>query len=170
MVINALTMLNDLRFNIGSLKRSALLNIIRMHLDKILDASPVIAETTNYRYSRIDFVTSDQLRAPKGNEKKLVIDAKKFEHEEDLCDAVMIVKVYKLGWKRLIVYKYRGQLFTCAASARLQKMSELIFTGLPETTSPPVLTGMEIYVYGNFQDQLCQIMKEGKLVLFGDVG
>jgi len=29
---------------------------------------------------------------------------------------------------------------------------------------------MEIYVHGNAQDQLCQIMKEGKLVVFGDVG
>jgi glutamate synthase domain-containing protein 3 len=32
------------------------------------------------------------------------------------------------------------------------------------------IDGMEIYVHGNAQDQLCQIMKEGKLVVFGDVG
>ena len=29
---------------------------------------------------------------------------------------------------------------------------------------------MEIYVHGNTQDQLSQIMKDGKLVVFGDVG
>ena len=29
---------------------------------------------------------------------------------------------------------------------------------------------MEIQVHGNAQDQLCQIMKDGKLVVFGDVG
>jgi glutamate synthase domain-containing protein 3 len=32
------------------------------------------------------------------------------------------------------------------------------------------IDGMEIYVHGNAQDQLGQIMKRGKLVLFGDVG
>jgi glutamate synthase domain-containing protein 3 len=32
------------------------------------------------------------------------------------------------------------------------------------------IDGMEIYVHNNAQDQLCQIMKEGKLVVFGDVG
>ncbi|MEN6487422.1 MAG: glutamate synthase, partial [Smithella sp.] len=32
------------------------------------------------------------------------------------------------------------------------------------------IDGMEIYVHGNAQDQLCQIMKDGKLVVYGDVG
>ena len=32
------------------------------------------------------------------------------------------------------------------------------------------IDGMEIHVHGNAQDQLCQIMKEGKLVVYGDVG
>ena len=32
------------------------------------------------------------------------------------------------------------------------------------------IDGMEIYVHNNAQDQLCQIMKDGKLVVFGDVG
>jgi glutamate synthase domain-containing protein 3 len=32
------------------------------------------------------------------------------------------------------------------------------------------IDGMEIYVHGNGQDQLGQIMKRGKLVVFGDVG
>ncbi len=32
------------------------------------------------------------------------------------------------------------------------------------------IDGMEIYVHNNAQDQLCQIMKDGKLVVYGDVG
>ena len=32
------------------------------------------------------------------------------------------------------------------------------------------IDGLEIHVHGNAQDQLGQIMKEGKLVVFGDVG
>ena len=34
----------------------------------------------------------------------------------------------------------------------------------------PVLMALEIYVHGNAQDQLGQIMKRGKLVIYGDVG
>ena len=32
------------------------------------------------------------------------------------------------------------------------------------------MDGLEIYVHGNAQDQLCQISKRGKLVVYGDVG
>jgi len=32
------------------------------------------------------------------------------------------------------------------------------------------MDGLEIYVHGNAQDQLGQIMKTGKLVVYGDVG
>ncbi len=32
------------------------------------------------------------------------------------------------------------------------------------------MDGLEIHVHGNAQDQLCQITKRGKLVVYGDVG
>jgi glutamate synthase domain-containing protein 3 len=32
------------------------------------------------------------------------------------------------------------------------------------------MDGLEAYVHGNAQDQLCQIAKSGKLVVYGDVG
>jgi len=32
------------------------------------------------------------------------------------------------------------------------------------------MDGAELYVHGNGQDQLRQILKNGKLVVFGDVG
>jgi len=32
------------------------------------------------------------------------------------------------------------------------------------------IDGLEVYVHGNAQDQLCQISKRGKLVVYGDVG
>ncbi len=169
-VIDALTMVNDRRFNAGSIKRSSLLNIVRINLDKILDASPAITETTNSRFSRIDFATRDQLRAPKGNEKILVINAEQFEPEGDLCDAVMIVKAFKLGWKRFIVYKYRGQRFTgCGFGPATQDVRIDVYGSSGDYIASGI-DGMEIYVHGNAQDQLCQIMKEGKLVVFGDVG
>jgi len=169
-VINALTLLNDHRFNTGSVKRSSLLHVLKINLDNVLDASPAIKEATNSRFSLINFATRDQLRAPKNNEKVLIIDAEHFEPEGDLCDAVMIVKAFKLGWKHFIVYKYRGQRFTGCGFGPGTKDIRIDIYGASGDYIASGIDGMEIYVHGNAQDQLCQIMKDGKLVVFGDVG
>jgi len=169
-VIDALTLLNDRRFNTGAIKRSSLLHVLKINLDTIFDESPAITEITNSRFSRINFASRDQLRAPKSNEKILVIDAEQFEPEGDLCDAVMIVKAFKLGWQRFIVYKYRGQRFTGCGFGPSTKDVRIDVYGASGDYIASGIDGMEIYVHGNAQDQLCQIMKEGKLVVYGDVG
>jgi len=169
-VIDALTLLNDRRFNTGAIKRSSLLHVLKINLDTIFDESPAITEITNSRFSRINFATRDQLRAPKSNEKILIIDAEQFEPEGDLCDAVLIVKAFKLGWKRFIVYKYRGQRFTGCGFGPATKDVRIDVYGASGDYIASGIDGMEIYVHGNAQDQLCQIMKEGKLVVYGDVG
>jgi glutamate synthase domain-containing protein 3 len=110
------------------------------------------------------------LRAPEGNEATLVIDAERFEPEGEDCDAVMIVKAYKLGWKRFIVYKYRGQRFTGCGFGPGTRGVRIDVYGASGDYLASGIDGMEIYVHGNAQDQLCQIMKDGKLVVFGDVG
>jgi glutamate synthase domain-containing protein 3 len=110
------------------------------------------------------------LRAPQNNETTLVIDAERFEPEGEDCDAVMTVKAYKLGWKRFIVYKYRGQRFTgCGFGPATQGVRIDVYGSSGDYLASGI-DGMEVYVHGNAQDQLCQIMKDGKLVVFGDVG
>jgi glutamate synthase domain-containing protein 1/glutamate synthase domain-containing protein 3 len=168
--ISALTLLNDRRFNTGSIKRSSLLHVLKITLADIFDATPMITEMSNSIFSRIDYKKRDQLRAPKSNEKILIIDAEQFEPEGDLCDAVMMVKAFKLGWKKFIVYKYRGQRFTGCGFGPATKDVRIDVYGASGDYLASGIDGMEIYVHGNAQDQLCQIMKEGKLVVFGDVG
>jgi len=98
-------------------------------------------------FSRIDFATRGEIRAPKKNEKILVIDAEAFEPEGDLCDAVLIVKAYQLGWKRFIVYKYRGQRFTGCGFG-------------------PATGGVRIDVYGSSGDPL----NGGGFVILNGIG
>ena len=168
--IEALTFLSDRRFNTGSIKRSSLLHIVKIALDSILDSVPIITGPDNGLFSRIDFKTRGELRAPRNDEKILVIDAEHFQPEGDDCDAVMIVKAYKSGWKRFIVYKYRGQRFTgCGFGASTEDVRIDVYGASGDYLASGI-DGMEIYVHGNAQDQLCQIMKDGKLVVFGDVG
>lgn len=168
--IKALTLLNDRRFNTGSIKRSSLQHVLKIALDEIFDATPIITEMSNSRFSRIDMACREELRAPKNNEKILIIDAEHFEPEGELCDAVMIVKAFKLGWKRFIIYKYRGQRFTGCGFGPATKDVRIDIYGASGDYIASGIDGMEIYVHGNAQDQLCQIMKDGKLVVFGDIG
>jgi hypothetical protein len=163
-VISALTLLNDRRFNTGAIKRSSLQHVIKIALDGIFDATPMITETTNSGFCRINFATREQLRAPHGHEKILVIDAEHFEPEGDLCDAVMMVKAFKLGWKQFVVYKYRGQRFTGCGFGPATKGVRIDIYGASGDYIASGIDGMEIYLHGNAQDQLGQIMKEGKLL------
>ena len=168
--IDSLTLLSDLRYNTGKIKRSSLQHVIKLALDAIFDETTMITGKSNSRFSRIDFATRGEIRAPQNNEKILVIDAEAFEPEGDLCDAVLIVKAYKLGWKRFIVYKYRGQRFTgCGFGPATQGVRIDVYGSSGDYLASGI-DGMEIYVHGNAQDQLCQIMKDGKLVVYGDVG
>lgn len=169
-VLDALTMLNDRRFDTGSIKRGSLQHVLKTKIDSILDETPAITEISNSRFTRIDFTTSTQLREPQNNEATLVIDAERFEPEGDACDAVMIVKAYKLGWRRFIVYRYRGQRFTGCGFGPATRGVRIDVYGSSGDYLASGIDGMEIYVHGNAQDQLCQIMKDGKLVVFGDVG
>ena len=75
-------------------------------------------------------------------------------------------KAYKLGWKRFIVYKYRGQRFTGCGFGPATKDVRIDVYGASGDYLASGIDGMEIYVHGNAQDQLCQIMKEGKLVVY----
>lgn len=169
-VLDGLTFLNDRRFNTGSIKRSSLQHVLKINIDAILADTPLITEISNSRFSRIDFASRTHLRAPRNNETTLVIDAEHFEPEGEDCDAVMTVKAYKLGWKRFIVYKYRGQRFTgCGFGPATQGVRIDVYGSSGDYLASGI-DGMEIYVHGNAQDQLCQIMKDGKLVVFGDVG
>jgi glutamate synthase domain-containing protein 1/glutamate synthase domain-containing protein 3 len=168
--IDSLTLLSDLRYNTGKIKRSSLQHVIKLALDAIFDETAMITGKSNSRFSRIDFATRGEIRAPQNDEKILLIDAEAFEPEGDLCDAVLIVKAYQLGWKRFMVYKYRGQRFTGCGFGPATGGVRIDVYGSSGDYLASGIDGMEIYVHGNAQDQLCQIMKDGKLVVYGDVG
>ena len=169
-VITALTLLNDRRFDTGAFKRSSVLHVLKNALDAIFSAAPGIAEQGEEQFRLIDFDTRGQIHAPEKAGMTLIIDAAKFEPEGDNCDAVLIVKAVKLGWKNIILYHCRGQRFTGCGCGPATKGVRINVYGSSGDYLSSGIDGMEIYVHGNAQDQLCQIMKEGKLVVFGDVG
>jgi glutamate synthase domain-containing protein 1/glutamate synthase domain-containing protein 3 len=169
-VIDALTMLSDRRYNTGHFKRSSIQHVLKLNLDEILAATPMITADSTSAFCQIDFATRDKLKAPKPGNEVLVINAEHFEPEGDNCDSLAIVKAHKLGWRRFVLYKCRGQRFTgCGCGPATQGMRIDVYGSSGDYLSSGI-DGMEIYVHNNAQDQLCQIMKDGKLVVFGDVG
>jgi glutamate synthase domain-containing protein 3 len=121
-------------------------------------------------YRFIDWSTRDSLRAPKEHEKILVLNAREFPPEGDECDARLICAAFALGWKRFICYGYKGQRF-CGCG--LGKESDGVKIDVYDSSGDYLasgIDGLEIHVHGNAQDQLGQIMKRGKLVVYGDVG
>ena len=168
--IDVLTHLNDMIFPTGNKKRSSLLQIIRDSLANIFIATPKIGDNAGSIYTYIDYQTRNDLRAPEKGEKILIINVKEFKPEGSNCDSRVINKAYRLGWKRYILYGYKGQRFTGCGLGKNTDDVRIDVYGSSGDYLASGIDGAQMYVHGNAQDQLGQIIKRGKLVVFGDVG
>ncbi len=170
--INALTLLNDRNYKTGAKRRSHILYIIRTELDSLFKSIPKLhsEKDESLEYRLIDFETRNDLREPKGKEKILVVDSKKFPPEGDECDAMLIVRAYRLGWKNFILFQCAGQRYVgCGFGPETHDVSIDVYGSSGDYLGSGI-DGMSVTVHGNSQDQLGQIIKDGKLVIHGDVG
>ena len=168
--IAVLTALNDRRFATGEKKRSSVLHILRSSLEAIFDASPGLNDNVSRRYGYLDWASRKMLRPPMGDERILVLNARKFSPEGEDCDARLICSAFQMGWKRFICYGYNGQRFLGCGLAKDTEDVRIDVYGSSGDYLASGIDGLEMYVHGNAQDQLGQIMKRGKLVIYGDVG
>lgn len=170
LAVNVLTALNDRSYPTGNKKRSSLLEIIRASLTAIFGSAPGLKDASSGAIRHIDWNTRSTLRAPRGKEQTLVINAADFPPEGDECDSRLICGAYSQGWKRFIVYGCRGQRFCgCGLSGNSNGVRIDVYDSSGDYLASGI-DGLEIRVHGNAQDQLGQIMKSGKLVVYGDVG
>ena len=168
--LELLTWLNDRRYDCGDKKPSAVVEMVRDGIHHLLNLVPALQTKSGGRFRRIDWETRQDLRSPQGPETTLVIFAQKFPPEGDECDARLLVRAYQLGWKRFIVYGLKGQRFTgCGLGPNSDGARIDVYDSSGDYLASGI-DGLEICVHGNGQDQLGQIMKRGKLVVFGDVG
>jgi glutamate synthase domain-containing protein 1/glutamate synthase domain-containing protein 3 len=168
--IEILTFLNDRRFATGDKKRSSILQIIRGSLRSIFEASPNFNQDASGMYRHIDWASRHALRPPGADEKILVVNAKEFPAEGEDCDARLICAAYEMGWKSFICYGYKGQRFCgCGLSKETDGVRIDVYDSSGDYLASGI-DGLEMYVHDNAQDQLGQIMKRGKLVIYGDIG
>ncbi len=121
-------------------------------------------------YLRINFETWKNIRSPMRNEKSLVIDIADFPPEGEESAAFAIVEAYRLGWKHVITFDWRGQRFCGSGLGPNSDGFRIDVYGNPGDYLGSGLDGAEIYVHTAAQDQVGQIMRRGKLVVYGDVG
>ena len=170
-VIGLLARLLDRRYPLGSKRRRSVLQMISNTLDSIFRAIPLIDATGTVMYGRrIDWDSRGALRAPEGGEKVLVADAGKFPPEGEDSFARLVSDAYRLGWKRFICFGHRGQRFLGCGFGPSSKGVRIDAYDSSGDYLASGIDGLEIYVHGNAQDQLGQILKSGKLVVYGDVG
>lgn len=168
--IEALTLALDRRYPTGEKKRSSVQTILRAGLGDLLAAQPLVSEEGRKLFARITWQTRGALRGPQPGEETLLIDARGFSPEGPNCDAMLAVQAYKLGWRRFIHYNSRGTRFHGAGFGPKTDGVRIDCYDNPGDYLGSGMDGLEIYVHGNAQDQLCQISKRGKLVVYGDVG
>jgi glutamate synthase domain-containing protein 3 len=169
-VIQLLTLLLDRRYATGNKRRRSILQMIVHALASIFRSIPILNGAPAGPYTRIDFEFRLNLRSPKKDERILVADAGRFEPEGDNSFASLISEAYRLGWRQFVCFGHRGQRFL---GCGLGPDSHGVRIDAYDSTGDYLasgIDGLEMYVHGNAQDQLGQIMKSGKLVIYGDVG
>jgi len=170
-VIEALTLLNNRRFNTGTKKRSHIVTIVRSELNRLFRGlSRFGTERAGTQYRLLDFVDRDQLRAPQGDEQVLVIDVERFTPEGDTCAAYTVVDGYMLGWRHFICFGCLGQRFDGVGLGPDTQDVTVDVYGSSGDYLASGIDGMTVTVHDNAQDQVAQIIKRGKLVVHGDVG
>lgn len=170
--VEALTLLNDLKYSTGPKKRSNILNIVRRELDGLFSGLPTLdtEDTDKGAYRHIDYDTRATLRAPLAHETTLVINADVFPPEGEDCDAALLVDAYMIRWRHFICYDCSGQRYVgCGLGPATDDVTIDVYGSSGDYLASGI-DGLTITVHGNAQDQLGQIIKSGKLVVFGDTG
>jgi len=139
-------------------------------LFSVLRGFPRVGETGASAWVLVDSGTIGSLRPPRSPTDVLLLDVSEFPAEGDNSASLAIVAAYREGWKQVISFDWRGQRFCGTGLGPHSEGFRLDVFGNPGDYLGSGLDGAEIYVHGAAQDQVAQIMKNGKLVIYGDVG
>ncbi|MCX5790035.1 MAG: hypothetical protein NTX64_16255 [Elusimicrobia bacterium] len=108
------------------------------------------------------------IKGPRDEASELVVDAAEFPLEGRAGLAAFVVHAYGLGWRRFCLFNTSGHRFIgCGLGAA---KVEIDCHGSPGDYLASGLDGGTVRVFNSAQDQVGQILKSGRLVIYGDVG
>lgn len=169
-VIEGLMWLLDRLHIVPFAKAGRIREKIESSLFSILRSHPLIPAHPDGGWVRLDCAARNLLRPPAKEESTLLLDVSEFPGEGEDSASALIVAAHQKGWKRVISFDWRGQRFCGVGLGPHSDGFRIDAIGNPGDYLASGLDGAEIYVHGTAQDQVAQIMKSGKLVIYGDVG
>jgi glutamate synthase domain-containing protein 1/glutamate synthase domain-containing protein 3 len=144
---------------------------IENSLYEVLRTFPLISEKQHQsEWALVNFANKNLMRPPSQNEDTLLLDVSDFPAQGEQSASTLLVAAFRMGWKRVISFDWRGQRFCGAGLGSHSNGFRIDVFGNPGDYLGSGLDGAEIYVHTSAQDQVAQIMKSGKLVIYGDVG
>jgi len=158
-----LTLVRDRRTDIGNKKRASLLALVDQNLGDLFDQNVdgIVCKT---------WKTRSNLLAPAMKDSTLLINAYGFPAEGEESAARTIVNAHHMGWNQFVIHNWRGGRFAAVGLGPNTQGVRIDLYGDVGDYAASGLDGAEVHIHGDGQDQLGQIMKEGKLVIHGDVG
>jgi glutamate synthase domain-containing protein 1 len=168
--LEMLSRLRDRAYDPGEKRRASVLALVDQALEELLAAVPLLSTVPGERWRSLDWASRDRLRPPKGEEENLAVDVSGFPAEGRAGAGPFLVAAYRLGWRRLVTYGWRGQRFCGCGLGPASAGLRIDVYGSSGDYLGSGLDGAEIHVHGAAQDQVGQILQGGKLVIHGDVG
>jgi len=167
--ITEYTQVIDQRWRIPIRERAKVQTKATKYLNEIFLSLPSLDPSENlFRY--VDWESKDSVNLPKSQQQVLVINCERFPSEGDLSISRFIVEASQKGWKNFMTFNWRGQRFCGCGLGPKSYGIRVDAYGSSGDYLGSGLDGAEIFVHENAQDQVAQIMKRGKLVIYGDVG
>ena len=168
--IELLSLLIDKRYHTGRFRRSRISDKANEAIETILRGAKRIEKGDSSLFVLVDRKNAGKLSAPVSPYSRLAIDCRDFPMEGDDGVSFLVKRARELGWNRLVLFGTRGHRFIgCGLGSRSRGLKIEVY-GSPGDYLASGLDGAEMTVHANGQDQLGQILCDGKLVVHGDVG
>lgn len=166
-----LTLLRDRRADLGDKKRASFLTLVDEALGTLFavpgDISGAVDDGALFR---LTWETRRGLSPAPSPRATLILDTLGFPPEGEESAARWIVRACHLGWRHIIACNWRGGRFAaCGLGPRTHGVRIDLYGDVGDYAASG-LDGAEVHLHGDGQDQLGQILKNGKLVVYGDVG
>jgi len=145
-------------------------DLLESSLFELLRRFPPISDKNASPWKILDLTSKGDLRSPLPQEDALLLDVGDFPAEGVGSASALIVAAYQKGWKHVISFDWRGQRFCGVGLGPKSNGFKIDVFGNPGDYLASGIDGAEIIVHASAQDQVGQIMKSGKLVIYGDVG
>ncbi|MEM3523370.1 MAG: glutamate synthase, partial [Thermoproteota archaeon] len=166
--MDLLTLLIDRRYP-SKLRRSYLIPLFEKAIYSILDEVPPMKVDSKSRFRRIDWNSRKSLVKPARANSVLVMDVYDFPPEGSDGVCRLLEEAYRLGWRKIIAYNFRGQRNFGAGLVARDGVRIDVYGRVGDCLAA-FADGPEFYVHGDVQDSVAYCFRSGKLVVHGDAG